>query len=63
VLFAGYEDYVARGWDVLDPNSTEGPVMNLIGHENRVTTLGVNSEGNALLTGSWDTSLRVRYVA
>lgn len=62
LLFAGYEDFTARGWDVLSPpspDSNQGPVMQLTGHENRVTTVGVNPEGNALLTGSWDTMLRV----
>ena len=32
----------------------------LTGHENRVSCLGVSSDGMALCTGSWDSTLRVR---
>lgn len=31
----------------------------LTGHENRVSCLGVSSDGMALCTGSWDSTLRV----
>lgn len=34
----------------------------LKGHQNRVSTVGVNAEGNALCTGSWDQTLMVRFV-
>ena len=34
----------------------------LRGHANRVSTVGVNTTGNALCTGSWDQSLMVRRV-
>ena len=33
--------------------------MGAQGHENRVSCLGVNSTGEALCTGSWDTYLKV----
>jgi guanine nucleotide-binding protein G(I)/G(S)/G(T) subunit beta-1 len=29
------------------------------GHSNRVSCLGVSSDGNALCTGSWDSTLKV----
>jgi WD40 repeat protein len=31
----------------------------LTGHENRVSCLGVSSDGMALCTGSWDSTLKV----
>lgn len=33
----------------------------LTGHENRVSCLGVSSDGMALCTGSWDSTLRVSF--
>ena len=44
------------------PSPAEACVLTLTGHENRVSSVGVNAEGNALLTGSWDTLLRVGVV-
>ena len=29
------------------------------GHNNRISSLGVTPDGNALCTGSWDTDLRI----
>ena len=29
------------------------------GHTNRISSLGVTPDGNALCTGSWDTDLRI----
>ncbi|CAI5733032.1 unnamed protein product [Peronospora destructor] len=56
-LFAGYDDYNCYCWDVL---SATGPhIYQLAGHENRVSCLGVNSTGQALCTGSWDTLLKI----
>jgi guanine nucleotide-binding protein G(I)/G(S)/G(T) subunit beta-1 len=61
LLFGGYEDHTVRGWDLLaDPASTTACSAHLIGHENRVSSLSMNPGGDALLTGSWDTMLRVR---
>ena len=33
----------------------------LTGHENRVSCLGVSADGMALCTGSWDSTLKVRF--
>jgi len=58
--FAGYDDSIARTWDTLT-----GELVQNIGnqgqptHSNRVTCLGVNSNGTAVATGSWDMTLRV----
>lgn len=58
ILFAGYEDFFMRAWDMTaDPS--KGCAMQLGGHENRVSSVDVNSEGDAVLTASWDTTLRV----
>lgn len=58
LLFAGYEDHISRGWDVLDePESS--PTIQLTGHENRVSSINANPAGDALLTGSWDTFLKI----
>lgn len=56
-LFAGYDDYNCYVWDTCRPQI--GPVVQLQGHENRVSCLGVTDDGNALCTGSWDTLLKV----
>lgn len=57
LLFAGYEDYNCQAWDALGSNSKQ--VFQLQGHENRVSCLGVSPDGDALCTGSWDTTLRI----
>lgn len=57
LLFAGYDDYSCHGWDVIGPRNQVS--MRMAGHENRVSCLGVNPDGNALCTGSWDTLLKV----
>lgn len=57
LLFAGYDDYNCLGWDLL--GSTEKSVYQLQGHENRVSCLGIPPSGEALCTGSWDTTLKV----
>ena len=31
----------------------------LVGHDNRVSCLGVTEDGKALATGSWDTLLKI----
>jgi guanine nucleotide-binding protein G(I)/G(S)/G(T) subunit beta-1 len=55
LLFAGYDDFNCSVWDVLKGDR----VGILAGHENRVSCLGVNNDGTALCTGSWDTTLKV----
>jgi len=54
-LFAGYDDYTCIVWDSL----TGEKLHQLSGHENRLSTLGVNVDGTALCTGGWDNLLRV----
>jgi len=55
MLFAGYDDYNCYVWDTL-----LGTLANqLVGHENRVSCLGVSDDGKALCTGSWDTLLKI----
>jgi len=55
MLFAGYDDYNCYVWD-----TQFGTLVNqLVGHENRVSCLGVTEDGKALCTGSWDTLLKV----
>jgi len=54
-LFAGYDDYSCLVWDSL----TGERLHVLQGHENRLSTLGVNVDGTALCTGGWDNLLRV----
>lgn len=57
LLFAGYDDYNCYVWDVTNNNGA--PAYQLAGHENRVSCLGVNTKGEALCTGSWDTLLKI----
>mmetsp|Transcript_13621 Transcript_13621/g.14157 ORF Transcript_13621/g.14157 Transcript_13621/m.14157 type:complete len:356 (+) Transcript_13621:89-1156(+) len=59
-LFGGYEDHTIRVWDIFaDPTSPASCRSHLTGHENRVSSLSINPAGDALLTGSWDTMLRI----
>lgn len=55
LLFAGYDDYSCNVWDTLRGER----VGVLTGHDNRVSCLGVSSDGLALCTGSWDNMLKV----
>jgi len=55
-LFAGYDDYYCRVWDVIKGNQID--ILNPA-HENRVSCLGVPIDGKALCTGSWDTTLKI----
>lgn len=54
-LFAGYDDFNCNVWDTLKGER----VFTLQGHDNRVSCLGVSSDGMALCTGSWDSLLRI----
>jgi len=54
-LFAGYDDFNCNVWDTLKGDK----VFTLQGHDNRVSCLGVSSDGMALCTGSWDSLLRI----
>ena len=55
VIFAGYNDYTVNVWDTLKASR----IAILFGHDNRVSCLGVSPDGCALMTGSWDYTLRV----
>ncbi|KAL3659483.1 Guanine nucleotide-binding protein G(I)/G(S)/G(T) subunit beta-1 [Phytophthora oleae] len=55
-LFAGYAYYNCYSWDVL--SATGAHIYQLVVHENRVSCLGVNPAGQALVTGSWDAQLK-----
>jgi len=55
MLFAGYDDYNCYVWDT----QLGQLVDQLIGHDNRVSCLGISEDGKALCTGSWDTLLKV----
>lgn len=58
-LFAGYEDNHVRAWDVTADPAKGCMQLGGVGHEGRVSTVAVNPTGDALLTGSWDTFLRI----
>lgn len=68
LLFAGYDDFECKAslfpivpiplqftdcWQVWDITRGE-KVGSLVGHENRVSCLGVSNDGISLCTGSWD---------
>lgn len=55
MLFAGYDDYNCYVWDT----QLGTLVDQLVGHDNRVSCLGVSEDGKALCTGSWDTLLKI----
>jgi WD40 repeat protein len=57
MLFAGYDDYRCFIWDTL--KGKMGMLSELLGHDNRVSCLGVTKDGNALCTGSWDAFLKI----
>jgi len=54
-LFAGYDDTTCQVWDTL----TGDLLWSLMGHSKRVSCLGINIDGTALCTGSWDSLLKV----
>ncbi|ORX58256.1 guanine nucleotide-binding protein subunit beta [Hesseltinella vesiculosa] len=55
LAFAGYDDYNCLIWDTLKSER----LSTLSGHDNKVSCLGVSSDGVALCTGSWDSTLRI----
>ncbi|OAJ45038.1 guanine nucleotide-binding protein subunit beta [Batrachochytrium dendrobatidis JEL423] len=59
LLFAGYDDFNCNVWDTLKGER----VGVLAAHENRVSCLGVSSDGMALCTGSWDSLLKLTYLS
>mmetsp|Transcript_26761 Transcript_26761/g.54545 ORF Transcript_26761/g.54545 Transcript_26761/m.54545 type:complete len:344 (-) Transcript_26761:143-1174(-) len=60
LLFAGYDDFQAMVWDsTASPGDEAAALQQLTSHENRVSCLGTQERGQALCSGSWDTTLRV----
>lgn len=63
IMFAGYDDFSCIGWDTLarpDPDSGDAKqTIKLKKHENRVSSVGVQKDGKALATGSWDTLIKI----
>ncbi|ESO09665.1 hypothetical protein HELRODRAFT_92225 [Helobdella robusta] len=55
LLFAGYDDFKVQLFDSIKLEKAG----QLLGHENRVSCLGVTESGNALATGSWDSVLKI----
>ena len=54
-LFTSYDDPIIRVWDTLKGD----PAGDLKGHNQRVSTVGISSDGCALASGSWDNSIKV----
>ena len=63
IIYAGQDDYNCMMWDTLDPLKEPirlGSNSNLPNtHENRLSTIGVSPDGQAVCTGSWDTVLKI----
>ena len=58
VLFAGYDDYNCFGWDII--GREDKPAYQLTPtHDNRVSSVGVSPNGQAVCTGSWDQTLKI----
>lgn len=55
ILFAGYDDFNCSAWDTLRSER----ITVLSAHQDRVSCLGVSSDGYALCTGSWDGNLKI----
>ncbi|CDS41885.1 guanine nucleotide binding protein subunit [Echinococcus multilocularis] len=55
LIFGGYNDHSLNVWDALKVRR----VSILYGHENRVSSLRTSPDGNAICTGSWDSTLRI----
>ncbi|CAL1610881.1 unnamed protein product [Knipowitschia caucasica] len=55
LLLAGYDDFNVNIWDMLKAER----VGVLAGHDNRVSCIGVSSDGMACCTGSWDNFLKI----
>ena len=66
LLFAGYDDCQCRVWDTLSSSGNhlwelvdERVQPNASAHEDRISCLDVNPNGDALCTGSWDSVLKI----
>jgi guanine nucleotide-binding protein G(I)/G(S)/G(T) subunit beta-1 len=58
LMFGGYDDFNTYVWDTLS-DADQCAFALPTPHENRVSCLGVNKNGDALCTGSWDTNLKI----
>lgn len=59
ILFASYAEAVCRAWETTAP-ADDGVFQELRGaHTDRVSCLALNSTGQALCTGGWDTKVCV----
>jgi len=54
-LFAGYDDFNCYVWDTLKGKQ----LATLMGHDNRISCLGITQDGMACCTGSWDSFLKI----
>jgi len=54
LLFTSYEYLNCIVWDTIS-----GQILSTLPHNNRVSTVSVNADGNAIATSSWDTLIRV----
>lgn len=54
-LFGGYDDFNCHMWDTLKQTK----LCSLVGHDNRVSCIGLPEDGAALCTGSWDSFLKI----
>jgi guanine nucleotide-binding protein G(I)/G(S)/G(T) subunit beta-1 len=54
ILFSGYDDHNCVAWD-----TATGKQIGSLAHDSRVSCLGLNTDGKALCTGSWDAFLRI----
>ncbi|XP_026854955.1 guanine nucleotide-binding protein G(I)/G(S)/G(T) subunit beta-3a isoform X1 [Electrophorus electricus] len=55
LILAGYDDFSCNIWDSLKAER----VGVLVGHDNRVSCIGVTADGRACCTGSWDSFLKI----
>jgi len=54
-FFGGYDDFNSYIFDTLKA----GQLTRLMGHDNRVSCMGMSGDGQALCTGSWDSFLKI----
>lgn len=60
LLIGGYDDFKCNIWDtIVQGSDNTQPIQQLNCHDNRVSCVGVQKDGQALCTGSWDTLLRI----
>jgi guanine nucleotide-binding protein G(I)/G(S)/G(T) subunit beta-1 len=60
LLIGGYDDFKCQMWDTIkNGGDSSSSAQTLMGHENRVSCVGVQKDGQALATGSWDTTLKI----